>query len=198
MRNYQGVTVVASLLLGLMCCSVVFAQDSNVPKGWILAGNKPKEYRVNIDRATVHGGKASASMKFAGTDASGFGTLMQYIAADGYRGKRVRLSGYVKTENIDGWVGLWMRIDGKEQGKSLAFDNMQNRAIRGTMDWKKYDVVLDVASDATTVNWGIILDGKGQLWLDDVQLEVVGTDVPTTDMYASRKQTEPANLGFEQ
>jgi hypothetical protein len=54
---------------------------------------------------------------------------MQVFRADDYRGKRLRLSGYVKAEKIDQWAGLWMRIDG--ENKTLGFDNMENRGIRG-------------------------------------------------------------------
>jgi len=39
-----------------------------------------------------------------------------------------------------------MRID--KETTQLAFDNMENRAIKGTTDWLKYDVVLDIPKDA--------------------------------------------------
>jgi len=38
---------------------------------------------------------------------------------------------------------------GKETG--VAFDNMQDRAIKGTTDWRRYEVVLDVPEDATGI-----------------------------------------------
>ena len=72
-----------------------------------------------------------------------------------------------------------MRVDG-EGGKVLSFDNMQNRQIQGTRDWKQYEVVLDVPAESVGIYFGILLVGKGQVWLSQVQFEVVGTDVPTT------------------
>jgi hypothetical protein len=36
--------------------------------------------------------------------------LDQILAADNYRGERVRLSGFVKAKFIAGWAGLWMRV----------------------------------------------------------------------------------------
>ena len=34
------------------------------------------------------------------------------------------------------WAGLWMRVD---KGKDMvAFDNMQDRPIKGTTDWQRY------------------------------------------------------------
>jgi hypothetical protein len=48
----------------------------------------------------------------------------------------------MKSEEVTGWAGLWMRVDkGKEV---VAIDNMQGRAIKGTTSWQRYEVVLDV------------------------------------------------------
>ena len=46
----------------------------------------------------------------------------------------------VKSQDVVGWAGLWMRVD---QGKdAVAFDNMQDRSIKGTTDWRHDDVIL--------------------------------------------------------
>ena len=58
---------------------------------------------------------------------------------------------FVKSdEEVKGWAGLWMRVDGKEK-TGIAFDNMANRSIKGTTDWKTYEVVLDVPDDAEEI-----------------------------------------------
>jgi hypothetical protein len=41
-------------------------------------------------------------------------------------------------------------------------------------------VALDVPRDAVGISFGVLLDGPGQLWLDDVALEPVGRDTPLT------------------
>ena len=90
---------------------------------------------------------------------TGFGTLMQDFDAAQWRGKRLRLSAWVKSADVKPGSGVWMRIDIDKT--SAAFDNMVNRAIRGTTEWTKYEVVLDVAEQATGIYLGLILDGKG-------------------------------------
>ncbi len=60
----------------------------------------------------------------------------------------------------DGWGGLWMRVDGRDR-KITAFDNMQNRSIKGTTDWSTYSVVLDVSEEAVDVSFGTLMSGKG-------------------------------------
>jgi hypothetical protein len=109
---------------------------------------------------------------------STFGALMQRIRARDYVGKRVRLSAFIKTEDLSGWSGLWMRVDGKRHG--TAFDNMQKRPIEGTTDWTRHEVVLDVADDSIQIAFGVLSAGTGRTWIDDVALEVVGDDVPST------------------
>ena len=89
-----------------------------------------------------------------------------------------------------------MRVD-KEQ-TMVAFDNMQNRAIKGTQPWKQCDVVLDVPNDATGIFFGILLSGSGEVWMNDVSFEVVGKEVPATSQLpqAHALPTHPTNLKF--
>jgi hypothetical protein len=174
------------------------------PTGWGGGGNG---YELSRDDAEKHAGKASGCVRSTGDEAEGFGTLTQGFRADGYRGKRVRMSAYVKTDGVERQAGLWMRIDGKEK-TGLAFDNMMTRPVKGTTDWKKYDVVLDVPDDAGEIYFGFLVAGKGRGWVDDITLEVVDKDVPTTglDVQPTDRQgeltkdlpKEAKNLDFEQ
>jgi hypothetical protein len=133
-----------------------------------------------VDTNVKHGGKASAVIKSnCGSDESKFGSLGQTLAADDYLGKRVRLTGWLKTENAGAAV-LWMRIDGNR--RTLGFDNMLNRAAGvGTTDWKQFEVVLDVPTEAVNLVIGTFLLGKGQMWADDLKLEIVGSSIPATN-----------------
>jgi hypothetical protein len=102
----------------------------------------------------------------------GFGTLMQSISAGKYLGSRVRLSGFVKSEEVMDWAGLWMHED---RGNTMtSFDNMQNRPIQGTTG-----VALDVPKDATRIAFGILLEGADEVWLNTTRSDV-GLRQPTT------------------
>src|SRR5260370_24219956 len=115
-----------------------------------------------------------------GEECKGFGTLTQMFKADDYRNKRMRFAAVVKSERVVIWTGLWMRLDGPEDGKALGFDNMLNRPIQGTTDWQKCEVVLDVPQESVYVAFGILLAGPGRAWLSDVSFEEVRTAVPVT------------------
>jgi len=165
------------------------------PAGWLLAGTKPASYETGTDAQVAYNGHPSAYLKAKEPVSDGFGTLMQDFRADKYLGERVRFSAFVKSDGIQSWAGLWMRVD-KDSG-SVAFDNMQDRQIKGTTGWQKYDVVLDVPQDATGIFFGVLLDGPGAVWLNSAKFEVVGADVPTTGGKGTKLPDGPTNLNFE-
>jgi beta-lactamase regulating signal transducer with metallopeptidase domain len=171
-------------------------QPNSAPAGWFLAGSKPSSYQTSVDKEVIQNGQPSASLRSIVPVTDGFGTLMQQINASDYVGKRVRLRAWVKSQDVAGSAGVWMRVD-KDQA-TVAFDNMQNRAIKGTQPWKQCDVVLDVPQDATGIFFGVLLSGTGEVWMNDVSFEVVGYEVPVTSRspLASTLPTHPTNLKF--
>ena len=174
--------ILAALVLVLVASGALRstrAGSDEVPPGWEARGSRPEDYEMAADTETRHGGAASAVIRSRARPEKGFGTLMQVIAADAYRGRRVRLAAMVKAADVRGWAGVWMRVDG-ERAESLAFDNMQERKIRGTRDWEPHAVVLDVPPDAAEIYFGVLLDGPGAVWVDDFDLEVVWPSVKAT------------------
>lgn len=154
------------------------------PAGWFLAGSHREDYVARIDTETVHAGSGSAMISNAQATPGGFGTLMQEFDAADYWAQRLRYSAWVKTENTDGGVTLWMRIDGQLERQMLGFDNMGDREpVGSTTEWTKYEIVLDVPPEASRlIALGIIFSGTGRAWIDDVVVEEVGDDVETTSM----------------
>jgi len=169
---------------------------ADLPAGWMKAGSYPGEYEMGVDRTNKHEGRAVAFIKGTAAQFHGFGTLMQMATPGEYRGKRVRLSANVKSEKVSNWAGLWFRVDGVERGEVLAFDNMQQRPIKGTTDWKRVAIVLDVPKEAAGLAFGLLLDGGGQVWMDDLKFEVVKSDVSVTGN-TSLISSPPRNLDFE-
>lgn len=148
--------------------------------GWIVNGDK-NDYESGYDKNIKFDGKQSIYIKSKTNKVkSDFSTALQSISAQKYLGKRVRFSGYIKSENAEN-VSLWMRIDGKDD-KSLQFDNMENRFVKGTTDWKKYDVVLDIPNDSNSIFLGGFLAGAGTAWFDKFNIEIVDNTVPSTNM----------------
>jgi erythromycin esterase-like protein len=167
------------------------------PPGW--AGTQPSgTYSLGVDRTQRHGGSAAAFIEGLLSPGGTFATMSQSVRADAYRGKRIRWSAWVKSEDLNATdAGLWMRVD--SPGATTAFDNMSNRSVNGTSDWHQVSVVLDVSANAIGVSLGMLLDGHGVLLVDDAKLETVGNDVPSTNTLAAPTplSTDSASLVAE-
>ncbi len=149
-------SLLALLLFGI---SAGNAQDQ-LPKHWRKSKASSDDYEVRADREVKHTGKVSVTVKPT-TDnpkEGAGGVLVQLFRADDYRGKRLKVTAFVKSKDVEGWGGIWVRVDGKDK-TGLAFDNMLDRPIKGTNDWKEYQVVLDVANVAEEIFFGFILAG---------------------------------------
>ena len=187
MLQIRRLTMAAALFAPM----AVYAQ---VPAGWQAVTDGTGDYSVHTDGARRDGGQgfAGATIKANVESPRGSAMLAQSVRADAYRGKRVRLSGYLKTIGVnEGTAVLFMRVDG--DGTIQTSDYMQNRPLMFTTDWSRQEVVLDVPRDAIGVTFGFLLSGSGQVWLDDVEIDEVGKDVATTGrpggLYPNRDNT---------
>jgi len=186
---------------------------SGFPDGW--GGGTLPAYDVGVDAGIHRTGDRSGSIRATGAAGASFGVMTQLVRSDDYRGRRVRLSGMVRVQGASAPTaggGLWLRVDGADA--TIALDNMSNRPITGSTDWVPASIVVDVPSAAIGLTFGALFTGPGQLWVDDLRLEAVGTDVPVTaaaqpfdpwdaatrtsiqGSYA-RAHATPVNLGFE-
>ncbi|VEP15778.1 conserved hypothetical protein [Hyella patelloides LEGE 07179] len=194
-------TIEHSLPATPIASKVILSESSDVEfaplQQWFEAGSRPQDYAMGADLREKRNGRASGTIQAQPGAIKGFGTLMQVFDASTYRGQRLRLRGYVKAEAVEDWAGLWMRVDGTS-GQVLSFDNMQQRPIKGSNDWQSYDIVLDVPVASKNIAFGLLLSGSGQVWMDDLQFEVVDTEIPTTNLENTQSSSQsPANLSFE-
>jgi len=162
--------------------------------GWHLAGDRPEAYEIGL--AEDGAGHRTAYLRNTGDPGEGFGTLMQTVLADEYRDQRVRFTAEVSGEDIERWAGLWMRVDGTGQ-EVLGFDNMQDRPLRGSFDWARSEVVLEVPAEGQAIAFGVVMGGKGGVRLRGVRLEAVGRDVPPTKSRPPIAR-QPQNLDFSE
>lgn len=168
----------ATLLLSVSLSLLAF----DLPKGWAIAGDEAKSYEMGVDKGAGRKGDNAGTIQSKQKSIDGFGTLMQHAVPDKYRGKRVKMSGYIKSKDVNGWAGLWFRVDGNGPDGMLGFDNMETRAVKGTTDWARYEIVLDVPEEASNLVYGALLSGTGKIWFDDIDFEVVTLNVPSTNM----------------
>ena len=95
-------------------------------------------------------------------------------------GKRIRISGWIKTSDVRNWAGAVLTIV-NDQGHIFANDEMTDRPIHGTTDWQQIEIVADVPKEACRINFYPVLYGTGELWCDDFQIDVVPANTHITD-----------------
>ena len=164
--------------------------DNNFPKEWNVFGNN--DYQVYLDTLNSYSGKYSAVIQNTNID-NGFKALSLKLPYN-YQGKTLRLSGYIKTENIsDGYAGLWIRID-----PEIVFENMSDKGISGTNDWKLYQIDVPLNPEHTEeIYIGGLLIGKGKMWIDNLSITIDGTDINNNDILIYKKKHFAAQLDKE-
>ncbi|HEX7493416.1 MAG TPA: MG2 domain-containing protein, partial [Bacteroidales bacterium] len=148
--------------------------NNQLPDKWYKLGTA--NYTVKADLTEKHSGTASVLIQPSGSlEYGSFGSVAYSVPAI-YQGKKIELRAYLKYQDVeDGQVGLMLRIDGEKV--SLKFDNMTQRNIHGTSDWKQYSIKMMLPKDAATIKIGALLTGTGKLWVDDFQLLIDGIDI---------------------
>jgi hypothetical protein len=149
------------------------------PSGWLIAGSAPQEYSLGLDASTMRCARPSGRITAGPRQPTGFATLLQVVSADPYRGQRVRMSGWVRSDRVGYIAALWLRGD-DANGQPHTFDNMSDRPIRGTTDWTPYSIVLDIPQTAASLFYGMYLDGSGTAWVDGIAFDVVDDSIPVT------------------
>ena len=138
--NRSSTLLLAAAVACASCSSTTTAKRDARPvqegsvAGWFLSAPRLQAFEIGVDREVHFSGAASG--RLASTErGSGAGTMMQSISAEAYRGKRLRFTAVLKTRDVDGWTGLWMRVE--KPDRHGAFDNMQQRPLRGTTEWTR-------------------------------------------------------------
>lgn len=175
-KPVKSIITVAIVSIAFMAVGTTMARGA-APMGWGVGNSN--EYEVSRNADVKHQGETSAEVRSTADAPKDAGSLAQFLRADKYRGKRIRFSGFVKPEAVERWGGLWLRIDTDDK-VGVQYGNTQAAGAKGTADWAEHEIVVDVPEDARIIGLGGTLVGKGKLWIDDLSLNIVGNDVPTT------------------
>ena len=160
-------------------------RQTRAPQGWSSGIGKgssgiQSDIKPRADSSIKREGRYSLSMEWSG--GGSFASVVHVIdkKADA---ASIKLSGYLKTESVEGRAGLWMRIDGRTQ--TLAFDNMQSRPVSGTTGWTQYEITLPYDREAAErIHVGALLVGSGKIWIDDFRITLDGKDLSEVAPYS--------------
>ena len=145
------------MLTGVMLCAalsgVASAQealgtfDFESGAGWTGAA---------VDDKERHGGLKSLRV-------DGDASVSQRLDAAAVRGKRVKVTGWVRTGGAPAY--LWVRATGGTADN--VGDDVRKRGTKSSKGWTRVEVTLQVPHDAEVVEWGLA-GSKGAAWFDDL------------------------------
>jgi erythromycin esterase-like protein len=101
-----------------------------------------------------------------------FGVATGSLPVEKARGKKLKYSGWIKTEGVQGFAGLWCRADGPNG--PVAFNNMEAKKIDGTRDWENHSIEFDIPDETVNINFGVIMPGTGKAWFDSLEVTFGG------------------------
>ncbi len=184
------------LFATLLASSIAQAAESPpvplvpLPPPWGFMGNGgplalPGSCEIGTDSQKSVDGKALLSIRCVNAALPSFGGARNTLDTSRYRGKRVRVSGWLMASGIEdvttdrygkvaGEGGLWIGVG--SAGNGFRQDRMQDRALKGTTGWEQRDFVIDIPADNNQTMVGFWMQGKGQVWMRDINIE----EVPVT------------------
>jgi len=142
---------------------------AGVPGGW----NVSPPGSAQADEKIVRGGRWSARIERAAGSAGEFSGISKVLPLD-VAGKTIVLRAFLRTEDVTGFVSLWLREDAAGGGSAAAFDSTQSRQVRGTTDWHEHSVTVPVQPVGRQLVFGVLISGTGKVWADDLELLVDG------------------------
>ena len=135
---------------------------------WQLYGSHPQDYISGIDTTAKPDGSPCGYIKSNTNAPRGHGILRQTIRGKRYQGKQIRLRSNIKAAGVENQASLYLQLDG------IGINEMREKQLQDVADWSLYEVSIPVPEQgASLIRFGVILYGKGQVWLDDVQLEAI-------------------------
>jgi len=137
-----------------------------------LEHNKGESYTFVADTEGAYSKPSSARIRRHGDEL--FGLLAQTIRVQPeWLNKKLRLSGYLKAEKVDGEGGALVLQTTGGGGNVLTHNHMDDQRVKGNQSWKAYAIEIRIPPEAYFVRLGPMLEGGGTLWADDMKLELI-------------------------
>ncbi|CAG8779058.1 9814_t:CDS:2, partial [Acaulospora morrowiae] len=146
---------------------------------WNLGGLNPEFYLTGVDYASVSGSiflKSDPKFEYKIMDKN-FGSVYQLFFPQDFFGKRVQLTGFVKSSNVTSTAGMFLQL---YRTTNYTIDSMLDRPIKGSVGWQKVKCVLDVPQDTLGIAFGSYLYGTGEIWICGFEFDIVDLVVLNT------------------
>jgi hypothetical protein len=147
-----------------------------LPKAWTKSGTWAGSYTMEIKANEGLNESKAIVLESVGKDIYGSGAVIQTINARNYLGKRVKLSAFIRTENVKDFACLILSPQNKmDDFWNNSFNNSEDKKtfLQGNHAFKKIESYLNVSDNAGNLVIGAMIKGEGKIWIDNINLEII-------------------------
>jgi hypothetical protein len=160
---------------------ITLAPDAPITddRRWRHTSESPDTYSETDDYTVTHNGHHTVCLAYTAKEPRRgawmwWGQKIRPPDFEKYRGHSMRMSGWVKLENVSGRLQPCVRP--WDKNSHWGQDSMSNDySLKGTKDWTKFTVTGKIAEDTAHIDTPFILWGSGKVWIDmdSLKFEVV-------------------------
>jgi RNA polymerase sigma factor (sigma-70 family) len=148
-------------------------------RNWRITGESdPTVYSEADDFTVTHNGHATVCISYTPNGTAPRGTHMRLAHdfygsdSDKYSGHTVRMTGWVKTENVSDRIEPCI-LPYAGWYKLLAKDSMvADSRLRGSRDWTQFSITCAIPEDTEYLYTGFNFFGSGKAWIDTESIKL--------------------------
>lgn len=175
-------SLLRTLAAALLAPIAARAQPAIPAGGWVVGGTARAAYVADSAGSATSAVGASLALRLrdaGGPPPQGFAVVSTWLPADTLRGRRVRVSGEIRTSAAAG-ASLWLRVDGRDG--MLFIDNGEDDALRGTLDWTAREIIATVPQGGERMVYGLMLRGGTSAEVRGLRVEALPAVVADAPM----------------
>jgi hypothetical protein len=188
--RYKRQTTIIFMALFFICAGLFAQQPLNLdfekqsiegykrPWGWDL-DSYGEGTIVYLDSIHRHNGKFSLYIGSAKNLASDTSVISYSIEPYSFKGKKVRIEGWIKTENFTGKAFL-LAAYSSATGKKERSDT--GKPVAQTNGWQKIALDCRLPGDLSGIVIKLIGAGRGDLWYDDLSIYMDGKKIKEAEV----------------
>jgi erythromycin esterase len=136
-------------------------------KGWVPSG---LPYQTSVVEGGAKEGTHCLQIAYQGEPTPNpLGMTNQALDATSFRGKKVRLRGWIRTDGL-AKGGYWLRVE-CASGPGF-YESTRLRPVTST-EWTEVTIEGAVAEDAVNLVFGCGIQGLGTAWFDGIRVEAI-------------------------
>jgi hypothetical protein len=140
---------------------------------WELAGSFSGDGQPAVRDYSCTAADRSAVLAATVPEPAGSAVLVQAIAAEDYRGRRVTFRGQLRAADLAGQAGLQLAVSGSRSGSMATRPLLGHGGSLtgpGSGDWTWHEVTVPVPGEAIVIRFGMSLAGGGRIELRGAEL----------------------------